>query len=144
MKPTYEELEARLRDSEARLRDNEARLRRTESLLKVALEETAKLRETEFLLKVALEEIAKLKEQLGRNSKNSSKPPSSDPKGNTPDAKPKPSKSPRAGKARLPFANHEMDRYSVLNFIFRYVPLTYDLLTRFTRKGSPVPGQGRG
>ena len=111
MKPTYEELEARLRDSEARLRDNEARLQRTESLLKVALEETAKLKETEFLLKVALEEIAKLKEQLGRNSKNSSKPPSSDPKGNTPDAKPKPSKSPRAGKARLPFANHEIDRY---------------------------------
>ena len=81
MKPTYEELEARLRDSEARLRDSEARLRDNE----------ARLQRTEFLLKVALEEIAKLKEQLGRNSKNSSKPPSSDPKGNTPGAKPKPS-----------------------------------------------------
>jgi len=49
MKPTYEELEA-------------------------------KVQRLENLLKQALEKIAKLEEQLGRNSKNSSKPPFTDQK----------------------------------------------------------------
>ena len=52
MKPTYEELEA-------------------------------KVQRLENLLKQALEKIAKLEEQLGRNSKNSSKPPSTDQKKTT-------------------------------------------------------------
>jgi transposase len=55
----------------------------------------AKLHRTEELLRIALEEIVKLKEQLNRNSKNSSKPPSTDQKANT-DAVP--SKKKRKGK----------------------------------------------
>ena len=41
---------------------------------------TSRLRRAEELLKAALEEIAKLKERLNRNSKNSSKSPSTDQK----------------------------------------------------------------
>lgn len=79
MRPTYEELETKLRDTEARLQ------------------------RTEELLKAALEEISKLKERLNRNSKNSSKSPSTDQKGNTADTDKKPPRASRAGKARSPF-----------------------------------------
>ena len=54
MKPTYEELEIRLNST---------------------LEDLVK---TQNLLKLALERIAVLEERLNKNSKNSSKPPSSD------------------------------------------------------------------
>lgn len=80
MKPTYEELEA-------------------------------KVHRLEELLKQALEKIAQLEEQLRRNSKNSSKPPSTDPKGNTTDKeKPSPRAS-RAGKARPSFSPERIDQY---------------------------------
>jgi hypothetical protein len=46
----------------------------------------AKVLRLEELLKQALEKIAQLEQQLKRNSKNSSKPPSTDQKGNTPEA----------------------------------------------------------
>lgn len=59
MKPTYEQLEHQLQ---------------------AAKEEIAQLK---GLLKIALERIAELEAQINRNSKNSSKPPSTDQKGNT-------------------------------------------------------------
>lgn len=63
----------------------------------------AKLAETQQLLKVALERIAALEEQLNKNSKNSSKPPSSDRKSNCLSSYKHP-KKPRNGiaRARLP------------------------------------------
>ncbi|NGX48330.1 MAG: hypothetical protein K1000chlam3_01721, partial [Chlamydiae bacterium] len=60
MKPSYEQLEAKLEAAEA------------------------KLTKMEGLLQQALEKIIKLEEQLNKNSKNSSKPPSTDQKSNTP------------------------------------------------------------
>jgi transposase len=60
----------------------------------------AKLQRTEELLKTALEEIAKLQEQLNRNSKNSSKPPSTDQKTNTDVVSPKKKRKGRKGKAK--------------------------------------------
>lgn len=87
MKPTYEQLEEKLR--------------RTEELLGRALEEIARLNE----------KIAKLEDQIKRNSKNSSKAPSTDQKGNTPDADKKPPRDSRAGKARLSFPPDKIDRH---------------------------------
>jgi len=62
------------------------------------------------LLKQALAKIAQLEEQLNRNSKNSSKPPSADQKGNTPDAEKKKPRETRAGKSRTPFPPDRIDR----------------------------------
>jgi len=59
MKPTYEELEASLKNTEA------------------------KLAETQNLLKLAIDRITVLEERLNKNSKNSSKPPSTDQKSNS-------------------------------------------------------------
>lgn len=87
MKPTYEELEARLHQTEARLQH------------------------AEELLKVALEKIAKLKDQLNRNSTNSSKPPSTDQKGNTIGAGKKPPRKSRIGKARSSFPPDKIDKH---------------------------------
>lgn len=70
----------------------------------------AKLKITEELLRKALEEIAKLKERLDLNSKNSSKPPSTDQKGNTAD-KEKRAREPRAGKSRDPFPAEKVDQH---------------------------------
>jgi transposase len=84
MKPTYEQLEANY-----------------EQL-------AAKLEKTERLLKLALERIAKLEEQLNKTSKNSSKPPSTDQKSNTPDKKRKKRKS-RMGCFRTPYSPERVD-----------------------------------
>lgn len=65
---------------------------------------------TKKLLRAALEEIAKLKEQLRCNSKNSSKPPSTDQKGNT-SKKQKKSREPRVGKSRIPFPPERIDKH---------------------------------
>ncbi|OGT65807.1 MAG: hypothetical protein A3J38_08775 [Gammaproteobacteria bacterium RIFCSPHIGHO2_12_FULL_45_9] len=86
MKLTYEELEAKLHDTEARLQ------------------------RTEELLKTAIEKISQLEEQLKRNSQNSSKPPSTDQKKNTPDANQKPPRKSRTGKARPFFPSDKIDR----------------------------------
>lgn len=86
MKPTYEQLEEKLR--------------RTEGLLARALEEIARLHE----------KVVKLEDQIKRNSKNSSKPPSTDHKSNTPDTDQKPPRNSRMGKARLPFSPDKIDR----------------------------------
>src|SRR5438445_595881 len=86
MKPTYEQLETELA--------------KTQELLKKALEEINSLRQ----------EVSKLKEQLNRNSKNSSKPPSTDQKGNTPPDNPKKRKK-RRGIARPPFPPERVDKH---------------------------------
>ena len=85
VKPTYEELEIKLRDTETNL---------------LRMEE---------LLKVALEEIEKLKARLNRNSSNSSKPPSTDQKGNTTDENKSPRNS-REGKSRPSFPPEKIDK----------------------------------
>jgi len=87
MRPTYEQLEEKLR--------------RTEELLARAVEEISRLQE----------KIAKLEDQLKRNSKNSSKPPSTDHKSNTPDANLKPPRNSREGKTRLSFSPDKIDRH---------------------------------
>jgi len=86
MKLTYDELEAKLIATEARLQ------------------------RTEELLKLALEKISQLEKQLKRNSKNSSKPPSTDQKGNTPEGDRKLPKKAREGKARPLFPSDKVDR----------------------------------
>lgn len=101
MKPTYEELEAKLHDTKAKLHDTKAELH----------DAKAKIERLEGLLKLALEEIDRLKDQINRNSKNSSKPPSTDQKGNTPDNKQKKSRKPRVGKSRVPFSSDRIDRH---------------------------------
>lgn len=70
----------------------------------------AELIQTKELLKLALEEIAILKEKLNINSKNSSKPPSSDQKGNT-SSENKKKRKPRKGIARSPFPPERVDRH---------------------------------
>ena len=69
MKPTYEQLEAELATTKTELAETKTQLSTAE----------AKLGKMEGLLKLALERVAKLEEQLNKNSKNSSKPPSNGP-----------------------------------------------------------------
>ena len=68
----------------------------------------AKLKKTDDLLKLALERIAKLEQQLNKNSKNSSKPPSTDQKANTPDNQPQKKKS-RIGRSRAPYPEERVN-----------------------------------
>lgn len=88
MKKTYEELERELQ---------------------AAQEEILHLKS---LLKTALDRIAELEAKINRNSRNSSKPPSSDQKGDTPD-KPKKTRASRQGFARTPYpperVNHHVE-----------------------------------
>lgn len=86
MKPTCEELEVKLASTEV------------------------KLASTEALLKLAFERIAKLEEQLNKNSKNSSKPPSSDQKGNAPPNDKQP-KKPRPGINRALLPADQIDHF---------------------------------
>ena len=71
----------------------------------------AKVQRLEELLKQALEKISQLEERLKRNSKNSSKPPSTDQKSNTPDTDKKPPRDSRAGKARPSFPPDKIDKH---------------------------------
>jgi hypothetical protein len=71
----------------------------------------AKVQRLEELLRQALEKIAKLEQRLGVNSKNSSKPPSADQKGDTVDAGKKPPRATRAGKSRPSFPPDKIDRH---------------------------------
>jgi transposase len=88
MKPTYEELEAKLAVTEA------------------------KLAETLRLLKLAVERIAALEERLNKNSKNSSKSPSSDQKGNSPNKGDLP-KKPRPGVSRALLSPDQIDHFHI-------------------------------
>lgn len=64
----------------------------------------------EELLKKALDRIVYLEKRLGKNSGNSSKPPSTDPKPDTPE-KGKPDKQPHPGKARAPYPPEQVDQH---------------------------------
>lgn len=94
MKPTYNQIKLKLDQTKAELDQ-------TRKLLKKALEEISKLSD----------EVTKLREQISRNSKNSSKPPSSDQKGNTDPDQPKKERKKRKGKARAPFPLERIDRH---------------------------------
>jgi transposase len=85
MKPTYEQLELELNQ--------------TKALLKQAFEMIDELKK----------EVAELKEKLNKNSKNSSKPPSSDLKGNTEDKDKKPRKK-SEGSHRPLFPKDRIDK----------------------------------
>jgi transposase len=88
MKPTYEELEFHLK-------------RTQEALAK-----------TQNLLKLALERIAVLEERINKNSKNSSKPPSNDQKGNFPDKDKQPKKH-RPGFSRALLSPDQIDHLHI-------------------------------
>jgi len=92
MKPTYEQLEKKLA--------------LTEEKLAVAEEKIDQLSE---MLKKALCKISELEEKLKLNSNNSSKPPSTDQKGSTPDRNKK-KRSSRKGKSRDPFPKDRVDK----------------------------------
>ena len=101
MKPTYAELELNLLQTKTELSQTKAELEQARELLKKALEEIGKL----------CDEVTKLREQITRNSKNSSKPPSSDQKGNTDSNQSKKERKKRKGKARTPFPPEKVDRH---------------------------------
>lgn len=86
MKPTYEQLEKEL------------------ELTKAALSRTNEL------LKKALEKISELEEKIKLNSKNSSKPPSSDKKPNTPPKAKKPKQS-RLGFSKAMFPPDKISKF---------------------------------
>lgn len=86
MKPSYEELEQQLVTTQQ------------------------KLAATEELLRIALDRIAKLEEQINKNSKNSSKPPSSDQKSNTP-KKDKKKRQSRKGVNREQIPQDRVDQH---------------------------------
>jgi len=96
MKPTYDELESELHQTRAELTQ-------TQELLKKAFVEIDRL----------VGEVTKLKEKIDKNSENSSKPPSTDRKGNTDPDKPKKKRKGRKGKVRTPYPkeriNHHID-----------------------------------
>jgi transposase len=79
--------------------------------MKLTYEELeAKLAATENLLKLALERISVLEERINKNSKNSSKPPSTDRKGNSPDDDKGPKKS-RPGINRGLLSSDQIDHF---------------------------------
>lgn len=88
MKPSYEELEIYLNKTQEQLN------------------------KTQNLLKLALERIANLEERLNKNSKNSSKPPSSDQKANSPDRPNKERKS-RPGHNRNLLPKEKIDHFRI-------------------------------
>jgi len=99
MRPSYEEIETELTQTKEELSQTKKELSRTK-------EELCRLQE---LLKKAFEEIANLQEKLNLNSKNSSKPPSTDQKGNTPQKPPKKKKK-RKGVSRASFPPERVDK----------------------------------
>lgn len=72
------------------------------------------LAKTQHLLKIALERIAALEEKLNKNSKNSSKPPSTDRKPNSQDRPDIPKKS-RQGINRTPYPADQVDHFISCN-----------------------------
>jgi transposase len=99
MRPTYEQLKEELAKAKSELAETKSELAETKRKLSDAME----------LLRLALEEIADLKEKLQINSRNSSRPPSSDQKANTADKERKRRKS-RKGVARPAYPPERVDR----------------------------------
>lgn len=102
MKPTYEQLEIELVETKAELAETKSRLQ-----------------EVTELLKLSLEKIAELEERINLNSKNSSKPPSTDQKSNTSTKGNKKRKS-RKGVARAVFPPERIDK--ILECIQEHCP----------------------
>lgn len=100
MKPTYEQLEAKLIATEA------------------------KLTETLQLLKLAVERIAALEERINKNSKNSSKSPSSDQKGNSPDKGKFPRKT-RPGVNRALLSPDQIDHFHICKLEEAFAKLAF-------------------
>jgi transposase len=94
MKPTYDELESQLYQTRAELTQ-------TRELLKKAFVEIDRL----------VSEVTKLKEKIDKNSKNSSKPPSTDHKGNTDPDQPKKKRKGRKGKIRTPYPPERINHH---------------------------------
>jgi transposase len=92
MKATYEQLELALSQTKAELSQ-------TKALLKQAFE----------IIDILKKEVEELKAKLNKNSKNSSKPPSSDHKGNTKEGDKKPKKK-REGSHRPLFPKDRVDK----------------------------------
>lgn len=92
----------------------EFELARTNEILGKALEAISRLQEENNKLREENErlhgEIGKLRAQIDKNSKNSSKPPSTDQKSNTPNNQRKP-KVPRIGRSRNPFPSDRVDAH---------------------------------
>lgn len=90
----------------------EFELARTNDILAKVLEALSKLEEENNKLRTENEklhsEIAKLRAQIDKNSKNSSKPPSTDQKSNTRDSQRK-SRPPRIGKSRTLFSSDRVN-----------------------------------
>lgn len=100
MKPTYKELEAQCKTLGAQCKTLGAQCKIVET----------ELTQTKVVLKKALARILELEERLNKNSKNSSKPPSTDQKGNTPAKKRKKRKS-RAGQNRKPYPPERINHH---------------------------------
>jgi len=94
MKPTYDELESELYQTRAELTQ-------TRELLKKAFVEMDRL----------IGEVTKLKEKIDKNSNNSSKPPSTDKKGNTDPDQPKKKRKGRKGKAKTPYPQERINHH---------------------------------
>lgn len=108
MKRSYEELETDLRSTQGELSLAREELVLVRKELALAGEESLKLK---GLLKSALERIVKLEAKINRNSKNSSKPPSTDQKGDTPENSEKKTRKSRPGRARTPYPPERVDRH---------------------------------
>lgn len=90
----------------------EFELARTNDILAKVLEALSKFEEENNRLRIENEklhcEIAKLRTQIDKNSKNSSKPPSTDQKSNT-SSNQRASRASRGGKFRTPFSTDKVD-----------------------------------
>lgn len=101
MKPTYAELELDLYQTKSELSQAKAELSQMHELLKTALKEIDRL----------AQEVARLKEQINKNSKNSSKPPSTDQKENTNLDQPKKKRKGSIRKARVSYPLEKIDHH---------------------------------
>jgi len=107
MKPSYEDLEAELSQTKVKLSRTRAELNQTKAELSQTKSELSKI---QGLLTHALQELARLKEQVRLNSKNSSKPPSTDQKSDTSKSRKKKREKGRKGIARKSFPPEEVDQ----------------------------------
>ena len=99
MQKSYIELEIELEKTQQELTATKQELDKTKNLLKIALDQILLLRQ----------EVEKLKQQIDKNSKNSSKPPSTDQKSNT-SANEKINRGSREGKSRSLFPKDKIDK----------------------------------
>jgi transposase len=110
---SYKQLEEKFAIKVAELTETKAELTETKAEfaeMKAEFAETKEnLAKAESLLKHALARIVKLEEQINKNSKNSSKPPSTDQKSNTPKKDPE-KRAPRSGHHRTLYPPESVDQ----------------------------------